>query len=174
MEIKAANGRRSNPTPTAGPHSCPPLSRDLLNFEKLDVENQRRIGRNHPTRTTRSVGQVRRDEEFDLATFLHELDTLGPARDDAIEGEGNGLVALVGAVELLTIDGGATVVDKDGVGGLGALSVTFGDDLVLEAAGGGVDAGLGGVLFEVGLTEFEIGGLCHKMGWVGDESCRYG
>ena len=48
-------------------------------------------------------------------------------------------------------------MDKDGVGSLGALAMTFGDDLVLETARSGVDTGLGGVRFEECLTYFKIG-----------------
>ena len=49
----------------------------------------------------------------DLSFLLHAL---GPAGDDAVERELGGLAALVGAVELLAIGEGATVMHFHGIG----------------------------------------------------------
>ena len=60
-------------------------------------------------------------------------------------------------------------MNKNRIGGLGALAMAFGEDLVLEAAWRGVDTGLGGVPLEEGLTGGEIGGLSHDMGGIEEE-----
>lgn len=112
---------------------------------------------------------------MDLSALLHELDSLGPTRDDAVQREGDRLITLVGAVEFLPVDRGATIVNQHGIGGLGALAVTFRDHLVLQAAGSGLHAWLGGVFLEEGLAFLEIGVgvLCHKGGGA-ERECREG
>jgi len=128
----------------------------LLNFEQLNVEDQRRIGRNHTTCTLRAVSQIRRNIELNLSTFFDELDAFGPARNDPVEREGNRLVPLVGAVEFRAIDRGATVIHKNRVGRLGALAMSFGNDFVLQTARCGVDTGLAGICGKERLSLFEI------------------
>jgi hypothetical protein len=120
----------------------------LLYFEELDFEDEGFVRADVAACAAGAVGELGRDEETELGTFGHELDAFGPAGDDAVEGELDGLLALVGAVELRATDEGAGVVHKHGIGGLGALAGAGGENLVLEAAGGSDDAFLGGVVLE--------------------------
>src|SRR5581483_11061669 len=84
-----------------------------------------------------------RNENLPLGAGLHQFQRLGPALDDgAGHLGGEGLAVLGAAVELGAVEERATVIDGDGVLGLGAVTAAFGDDLVLEAAGEGDDAGL--------------------------------
>ena len=96
----------------------------LLDREQLDVEDQRGIGRDARP-TPRSVGQIRRDDQFTLAADLHGSDTLAPAFDDPVQREGDRLVALVGAVELGAVHQDSPIVHLDLVGRLGRGAVPF-------------------------------------------------
>lgn len=57
----------------------------LLHFDKFYVEDQRSIGRNRLACSLLAVAEVVGDEETVLGTFLHQLQTLGPALDHLIE-----------------------------------------------------------------------------------------
>ena len=54
----------------------------LLDFEQLDLENERRVGRNHRRKAPRSVAEVRRDGELAERAHLHARHALIPALDD--------------------------------------------------------------------------------------------
>lgn len=135
----------------------------LLHLEELHVENQRLVRADVATGTAGAVGEFGGDVEAELGAFLHELHAFGPAGDDAIEGELDGFLAAVAAVENGAVDQRAFVVDLDGVGGLRALAGAFGDHLVLEAGGRDGHAFLFGVVFEEFFTfgECDVGhGMC--------------
>ena len=88
------------------------------------------------------------DEEAELRAFLHDLHALRPAGDDTVQRELNGLTALVAAVENLTVDQRALVMNFHRVGGLRAFAGALGDDFVLKTAGGDLHAFFLGVVFE--------------------------
>ncbi len=89
--------------------------RALLDRDQLDLEDQRRIRRDGAAgRAALAVGQLRGNRELIFRAFLHELNAFGPAGDDAVQREGGGLAALVGAVEFRAVEQRALVVDFDG------------------------------------------------------------
>ena len=62
-------------------------------------------------------------------TLDHELDSLGPSCDHAVEREGGRLAAFHGGVEELPIGSPSGVVDADGIGGFRFLIAgSFFDD----------------------------------------------
>src|SRR5262249_55909532 len=90
----------------------------LDDVEQLHVEHEGRprLDLRGPPLVT--VGDVRRTDERRLAADLHHLESLGPALDDAVQGEGRGLVPLDGAVEHRPVGELARVVDLHRVGRL--------------------------------------------------------
>ena len=64
-----------------------------------------------------------RDEDLELVADLHLLEDLGPAGDDAVDGELGRPAVVVGGVELGAVDEGPAVVGDHGVGQLGVLPV---------------------------------------------------
>src|SRR5215212_11191612 len=62
--------------------------------QQFDFEQQHLVGQ----RALPAVGQLRRDCEFELAAFLHELQGLGPTGDHAADRERGRLPALVRTV----------------------------------------------------------------------------
>lgn len=56
----------------------------LLNVEQFHLENQRAVGRNRRTGTVGAVGQIGRNDEFELVAHFHELQPFRPAGDDLI------------------------------------------------------------------------------------------
>src|SRR5688572_30720715 len=64
--------------------------------EQLDLEDERRVRRDHVAGAAFAVGDRRRADEPGLAADLHALHTFGPALDDAVERKTCRLAALVG------------------------------------------------------------------------------
>ena len=81
-----------------------------------------------------AVRNLARDHELPFVAFLHHLHRFGPAGDDLVGRELDGLAALVGRVELLSVDRGAAVVaGARGGGGRGrATGGAVHQDAVLE------------------------------------------
>src|ERR1700744_6074083 len=79
--------------------------RASLHAEQLDVEHQRRVRRDHAAGAARAVAKLRRDDQRAVAADLHGGDALVPAGDhlSLADREGEGLVAIVRAVELLAL-----------------------------------------------------------------------
>ncbi len=132
--------------------------------EQLDVEDQ------HAGWAAGAVvvGELLGYPQAALLADHHQLDPLGPAGDDPVQGEGGRLAARDRGVEERPVGGPARVVDGDlvpgvGVGGAGAR----GEHLGAEAGGGAGrvggrrgDVGGGGRLLRVGPrdAEHEAGG----------------
>src|SRR5664280_1010129 len=74
----------------------------LLDRDQLDLEDQRRAALDLRRASRVAVGELRRAHEAGLATRLHELETLRPARDDAGQRERHGLTAVDGTCLLYT------------------------------------------------------------------------
>src|SRR6185437_13286659 len=95
----------------------------LVDFYQLDIEHQRREGRNHPAGAARAVTQRGRDDQRALAAFLHAGDAFVPALDDlaAAEIELERLGTVERAVEFLALGAvlvqPAGVVDRDAMAG---------------------------------------------------------
>lgn len=121
-------------------------------FYELDGEDQCGVGRYVGAGAALAVGERVGDVEFESGTFAHQLHALGPAGDDLVEREFGGGAAAEGGVEDRAVEEGAFVVAADGVGGFGLAAGAFFDHLVLQAAGGDGDAGLGGVLLQEGFA----------------------
>lgn len=81
---------------------------------------------------THCAAELRRNKQLPLVAFLHQLQSLCPAGDDAIDDEGHRLVAAVGTVELGTLDQRAPVMDGDPVDRSGRRTAAFVHDLVLQ------------------------------------------
>jgi len=101
---------------------------------------------------------LRGDEEAPFAAGGHELEAFCPSFDDGIQGEGGRLAAADAAVEDGAVDERSVVVAGDFVGCAGFGAGAFGENLILEAAGEGDDAGFCLVGFEEFLAGFGVGG----------------
>jgi hypothetical protein len=127
-----------------------------------------------------TIGEAGGNEETELGTFAHQLHAFRPARDDAVQREVDGLIALVGAVKLRAAEERAAVVNAHGVGGLGALACSGGQNEVLQTAGGRDDAFFFAVFFEKLFTFGECDirhemwglGLIQRLPRCGDSSNR--
>src|SRR6266568_8312785 len=90
------------------------LLRDGLSCdgEQLDLEHQRRVGRDSAREAARAVAELGRDGELALAAHLHALHALVPALDDlaGAELELEGIAAILAGVELLAVGEPARVV----------------------------------------------------------------
>ena len=131
-----------------------PPGAELLDRDQFDVEDESCVGADVGSGASFSVGKVGGDEDLVLGSCRHELEDLGPAGDDAVDGEGCGLAALVGAVKFLAVDERAAIVALDTVCGAGLAAGALFLDLVLQSAGESDDAGLG-------LVGGEKSGTCH-------------
>src|SRR5256714_12038864 len=90
----------------------------LLDLEELDIEEQRRVGRNRAAGAALTVAQLRRDDQRALAANLHPGNALVPAADDlpAAQLERERLAVVLRAVEFLPVlVGGLRVVQPAGV-----------------------------------------------------------
>src|SRR5215472_13608631 len=76
-----------------------------LHVEQLDLEDQRRVGRDDAAGATRAVAELWRDDERALAADLHRGDPFVPAGDDLMLAERKleRLPAIERAVELQVI-----------------------------------------------------------------------
>src|SRR5882762_1450223 len=118
----------------------------LAHAEQFDVENQRCIGRNHPSSPARAVAERRGDDESALAADLHSGDALIPTANHAAspQGEVKRLPAIKAGIELLAgaaigILQPSGVMDADLLSGTGLRSGA--DDEILEFEAG-VDLGV--------------------------------
>jgi len=128
---------------------CGLLLRRGLDVYEGDLEDDRAVGGDGLAGALGSIGEGRGDGELVLAAHVHELEAFGPAGDDLVQGDEGGLAAGDRGVEGRAVEELADVVDLDRVGGLGARARALRDDLVLEAARRGDDAGLLAVLGQV-------------------------
>ena len=97
------------------------------------------------------------NEEAILGALLHELQTLGPTRDDAVQRERGGLAALNAAVEERAIDEHSLVVAFHLVGGFWFSAVALAQHLVLQAAGQRHHTVFLAVFSQIFLTLFFLG-----------------
>lgn len=95
----------------------------MEDVDELDLEAQGRVGRNDTGDAALAVRRRARAGEHGLATHRQLLHALCPAGDDLVQRKDRGLAALVGAVELLSVGQGASVVDANDAGGRRALAV---------------------------------------------------
>src|SRR4029077_18192860 len=101
--------------------SCPlfpSVSLFLFHFEELDVEQQRRIGRNRAAGAALAVSELGRNDERARAADFHPGHALVPAANDlpAPQLERERLAMVLRAVELLAVFiGGLRVVQPPGV-----------------------------------------------------------
>ena len=98
---------------------CAKRMKDLLDSQQFDFEHQRAVWWNKRAGAIRSVGEVRRNLEFEFVTDFHELETFGPTGNHAIQGKTDGFAALDGAVEDRSVEQRAVIMDFHGVGGFG-------------------------------------------------------
>src|SRR3954463_1314634 len=93
------------------------LAKNLLDLDKLGLENERRVGRDDTPHSAVAIRQVGSDGELALLADLHAEQALVPALDDLAfaDGEGERVAAVEAGVELLAIGEGAGVVDLNGV-----------------------------------------------------------
>src|SRR5581483_1677784 len=75
------------------------------NVEELDVEHERRVRRDGPSRAAGAVAEVGRNDQRSRTADLHPGHALIPAANDfaGAELERKGLVAIAGAVEFLSV-----------------------------------------------------------------------
>src|SRR5207302_552074 len=108
--------------------------RSLLYVQQLHVELERRVRRDRAREAARAVGEVRRDQQLAAAADLHARDALVPALDHPplAERERERLPAVARAVELLSVEEPARVVDEDGLPGLRARALAHLEVLPLE------------------------------------------
>ena len=111
----------------------------LLDLKQLDVEDKCRVGLDG-TCAVGAVGKIGRDEQPVGCTLTHELQTLDPTGDYLTYSEGGGLAALHAAVKYGAVDQFAGVMNGDHVVGTGLQAFAFFYDLILQAAGGYLDA----------------------------------
>src|SRR5262245_16004303 len=104
----------------AAPHSASlhagyRLSASTFDAEQFDLEDQRRVRRDHPADPARAVAEIGRDDEGALAADLHRGNAFVPARDDlpSADRKLERLAAVERAVELLAL--GATLIEPAGV-----------------------------------------------------------
>src|SRR6478735_6058516 len=91
---------------------------ELLDVFQFDEEVQRRVRRDGGSGTLGSVAELGGDFEFDHAALADLLHAFSPAGDHPVEGEGDRLAAVVGAVEDFFAVEPAVVVDFDRLRGL--------------------------------------------------------
>src|SRR3954454_3747089 len=85
--------------------------------DQREIEHQRLVRRDRTTGPAGAIGKVRRYNEFPLITLPHELEGLGPARDQLVNGELRGHPRLC-RVKHLAVDQHALVIDAHQVGGI--------------------------------------------------------
>src|SRR2546422_1267074 len=95
------------------PATAPSLLHD---FQKLDLEDERRAGLDRGRPALIAVRQVGGAHEPTLAADLHHRQALAPALDDAAQAERQRFAALDGAVEHRAVDELPLVVDLHLVG----------------------------------------------------------
>jgi len=112
-----------------------------VNAQQLNFKQQCGVGRNHAPGAAFAIGDGCGAGQLGFAAHLHALHAFGPAFDDAVQGELDGLVAFVGAVKFAAIGEGAAVVHLDLVAGRGAGAIAVLERAVHQTAGGDHGAG---------------------------------
>ena len=108
----------------------------LLDTEKLHLENQRAVGWNGRCGAVRAVGKAGRNLEFEFVAHFHELNALGPAGNDAVQGKTDRLPALNGAVKYGAVEQCAVIMHVDRVRGFGRNGArALFEHLIFESAG---------------------------------------
>ena len=106
------------------------------------------IGTDIRTRAALAVSKIRWNKKLIFRARFHQLQSLGPALDNAIDRKGGRRAALVGTIELGPVDQGSAVIDLDGVSLFWRGAGTFFQNLVLQTTGGGFNSFFGFVLRE--------------------------
>ena len=124
-----------------------------LDLDQLHIEVEGGVGGDGAGGTASAIGDLVGEGDLPLVALAHHLEGLGPAGDNLIGSEVNGLIAAVGRVEDATVNEGTLVVAgalgaDEGEGGAGALL----EDLHEKARGELEDASLSGLLDEVRAT----------------------
>src|SRR5438552_152375 len=98
------------------------VGRHSLDVNQLDIEQERRIGRDDVARTARAVAEFRRDCQFTPAAHLHAHHPFVPAFDDLADTdhELEWLAAITRTIELAAVRQRARVVYTDRLTGLRA------------------------------------------------------
>ena len=98
----------------------------LFEINQLHFKNQRREGWDHLPGAPFAIGDGGGDQQRGLASLLHQGDALVPTGDDLphTQFKGEGLVAVVGGVELRAVKKGAAVMHRAlaALGRIGALA----------------------------------------------------
>ena len=124
---------------------------------ELDVEDEGLVGADG-LRTTLAVCQLGGDEELDLATFTNILHTFGPALNNTVQSETNGVGFGLNFVEHGAVEKGALVAYPNGIlVGCGNELATGFYNKILKSAFGDHHACLLGILGEELLTCFLVG-----------------
>ena len=139
------------------------ITYNLLDAEQFHFENEGAACGDVAYRTL-AVSQIVGNDEAVFGAHLHQLQTFIPTLDYLMSTyhEGERLVAVEATVELLAVDEGAGVVHLYGLSHLGFLAVAFLKALVLQAALGGEDRLVVGVLLHIGLAFGD--GVAHLAG----------
>ena len=103
----------------------------LVNGNQFYFKDQDRIRPDDFSRSPRAVREVRRDKELPFVAFLHELQRLGPAGNNAIHLKSRRLTPFVRAVELGPVDKRPAVIYRHRIGGFRRFPAAFFDDLIL-------------------------------------------
>lgn len=127
------------PAPVAGRGALLFLLHDL---QELDFEGESRVA-GYTGSVGFAIGELGRNDEFEFAADVHELETLTPTHDHSGQGEDGRLPAFEALIKDRSIVEGADVVDLDLIGEGGARPGSFPKDQVLQAALGGDDFGRG-------------------------------
>jgi len=113
----------------------------LFDGEKLDVEDQRGVGRDDAASAARSVAEFRGNAQLAFAADFHPGYTFVPAFDylAGTELKHEGLAAIDGAIELLGVRGEpAGVMHADRFSGRGGGAGSWFEIPILQAGGGGL------------------------------------
>ena len=108
------------------------VSRRAQNLKELQRKDEDGAAGNLSTSTAIAVTKLRGNVKLPLAALLHELHGLGPSLDHLVRGEGQGLSALVAAVELGAVNERAGIVARTRGADLGRLAGPRRDLLVAQ------------------------------------------
>src|SRR5690606_23984470 len=138
----------------------------LQNTQQFDIKRQGSVRTDRATRgAVAAVSQLGRDPEAVLGANRHQRNAFGPALDDLVQAEIDGLATLVAAVEHGAVEQLAFVVDAHAAGSHRTLAAARADHLVLQARGGRHHARLGLVLGEESIAFFTV--LASRSGLLG-------
>ena len=132
--------------------------RRRLDTDQLNIEHQQRARRNGGRRV-HVIRELRRNPQLVFRARLHQLQGLGPTRDHLVHTERRSSAVALGGIEHGAVEQLTGVVHRNLVSGLGVLAGARGDDLVLQAAGGGLDSRLLAVI-----GQEHLGSLVVRLG----------